>query len=125
MKRLLNPNVILMAGVVGWLVLIVAAVKLAADEPKGTAPVVTKMAEADQYHLRALNAELDVIQTQINELARQLKAGEKVNEKNLLLAKVCGAAKIPVEKCQPNTDTGEVTAKPDSPPQAPATPPKK
>jgi len=89
-----------------------------ATTPAATA--TAKMSVEDQYHLRALNAEIDTIQLQINELAKQLKAPEKVQEKNALVTKVCAAAKIPVDKCVPDANTGTVTAQlvPPAPPNA-------
>ena len=76
-----------------------------------------KMSAEDQYHLQALNAKIDNIQYQINELAKQLKAPEIVQEKNSLVAKVCAVAKIAAAECVPNPDTGEVTKK--TPPSEP------
>lgn len=85
-------------------------------------PPVAKMTLEDQYHGRALNAELSNIQQQINEFAKQMHAQEKVAEQSALTEKVCKAAKLEVKDCQPNFDTGEVTKKPE-PPKPPKTEP--
>jgi len=98
----------------GWVVM------LATGQVTQHAP--GKMSEEDRYHLRAVNSELDLVQTQINEVAKQLHAQEKVQEKEALVKKICQDAKIPVERCVPNTETGEVSAKPDPKP-TPAPPP--
>ena len=86
-------------------------------------PPATKMSKEDQYHLRAVNSELDLIQSQINQVAVQLHAQEKVQEKSALVSKICAASKISAADCVPNTDTGEVTAKPKELPAPVGTPP--
>lgn len=72
-------------------------------------PPVTQITKEDQYHLRAVNAELTTIQEQINHLAEQLHAQDKVKERNDLVTRVCGAAQIPVDSCSVDPDTGKVT----------------
>ena len=103
----------------GWVVM------LATGLQSQQAAKPAKMTEEDRYHLRAVNSELDLVQTKINEVAnevaKQLHAQEKVQEKEALVKKVCGDAKIPVERCVPNTETGEVTAKPEPKPTPPPT----
>ena len=98
----------------GWVVMLATGL----ESQQAAKPA--KMTEENRYHLRAVNSELDLVQTQINEVAKQLHAQEKVQEKEALIKKICGDAKIPVERCVPNTETGEVTAKPE--PKAPVPP---
>ena len=70
-----------------------------------------QMSKEDQYHLRALNSELDLIQTQIQQFAQQVHAQDKVNEKNELMKKICTEAKIDVAKCDVDAATGKVSQK--------------
>ncbi len=79
----------------------------------------TQINKEDQYHLRALNAELTAIQEQINRVAEQLHASEKVKERTELLSRLCGAANIPVASCNVDTETGVVTAIPKPAPPTP------
>ena len=109
LKRI-SPAAIFCAG---WVVML--ATGLQSQEAAKPA----KMTEEDRYHLRAVNSELDLVQTQINEVAKQLHAQEKVQEKEALVKKICQDAKIPVDRCVPNTETGEVSAKPKPTPAPP------
>lgn len=78
-------------------------------DPKLDSQAVTQISKEDQYHLRAVTAELTTIQAQINQFADQLHAQDKVKERTDLLSKICGAAKLPVAECTVDTDTGRVS----------------
>lgn len=80
-------------------------ITLAQDKKEPTAQI----SKEDQYHLRAITAELTTIQTQINQFADQLHAQDKVKERTEVVARICGAAKIPVDVCSIDIDTGKVT----------------
>jgi hypothetical protein len=86
-----------------------AVVAFAADAPK-----TAQASKEDLYHLRAVNAELNTIDMQLRQYADQLHVGDKVKEKNELLAKICGPAGIPIDKCNVDPD-GKVTKAPDPP----------
>lgn len=73
---------------------------------------VAKLSDTDRYHLRALSAELDVIQEKVNQYVQQLKASDKVKEKNDIMARICGEAKIEVERCIVDIETGDVKESP-------------
>ena len=70
---------------------------------------VTQITKEDQYHLRAINAELVTIQDQINRFAEQVHAQDKVKERAELMTRICGVAKIPTDSCNVDSDTGKVT----------------
>jgi hypothetical protein len=90
-------------------VILAATVMITLAQDKKEAPPVTQMTKEDQYHLRAVNAELVTIQTQMNQFAEQLHAQDKVKERNELVTRLCGGAKIPMESCSADPDTGKVT----------------
>ena len=87
-------------------------------------PPVTQLSESDKNLLRALNAELDNIQIRVSELAKEMDAQGKVNEKNILMTRVCDAAHIQVQDCNVDSNTGKVSKKPAPPPPPQPTPSK-
>ena len=80
--------------------------------PASPALVVSK---EDQYHGRALQAELTNIQVQINKLVEELHGQEKMKEMSDLRLSVCGMAKIAPENCIVDWDAGKVSEKPKPP----------
>lgn len=108
-----------LAVVSGVIITGVFSLALQAEEPTKATPV-SQLSKEDQYHLRALNAELDAIQVQINQLVDQLKGREKVTEKNDLVTRVCGAAKLQVAACDIDLTTGRITEKVSANPPQPA-----
>jgi hypothetical protein len=97
-------------------------VSLATNGKAPASSATYKMALEDQYHLRALNAELNAIQAKIQQLIEAEKGQQKVQEQWAVLAKVCGQYKIAVKDCIADAETGEVKQKPE-PPLPPASAP--
>ena len=90
----------------------------AVDGSAAPAATVLVASKEDQYHGRALQAELTNIQVQINKLIEELHGQEKMKEMNDLRLSVCGIAKIAPENCIVDWETGKVSEKP-----KPASPP--
>ena len=82
-----------------------------------------KMGLEDQYHLRAVNAELNLIQEQINKLADQTGAKDKVKEREEIITRVCRTAGIKVEQCVVDPEKGTVQQKQEAPTGPPASAP--
>ena len=84
----------------------------AVDGSATPAPPILVIAKEDQYHGRALQAELTNIQVQINKMVEELKGNEKMKEMNDLRLSVCTMAKIAPDSCVVDFDSGKVSEKP-------------
>jgi hypothetical protein len=73
-----------------------------------------RMAHEDQLTGRAASAELDNMQRQFNDIAKQFSEAAKPKQMEFdgVKTKVCAAAKIDIADCVPNWVTGEVGHKP-------------